>query len=147
MNVMKHVMMSPYSHSAKAWLKGSIIHLGKKRAIQQQTLFVYHTSVHKRINLSPFELLYGRKPTLPIYIDPFKGKDHQLGFAQHSNTIKDNAFKDKRWLKFFFPNKHHFASRSFVNASCIHKIKILVEYWENSSSKWNACNSSSSRGG
>jgi hypothetical protein len=62
-----------------------------------QVVFAYRSSIHSSTGVSPFEIVYGRKPTLPIDIQ-FGIKEETTGdfygkLKQHLEVVKTKAYK------------------------------------------------------
>jgi hypothetical protein len=61
-------------------------------------IFAYRTSVHSSIGFSPFELLYGRKPTLSMHVNPSKAVGAlPENFDQYAKTFIE--WREKRMLQ------------------------------------------------
>jgi hypothetical protein len=63
------------------------------------TLFAYRTSTHAVLNCSPFEMLYGRQPTLPIHILNSTNADLATDVIQYGTRLTYNLVHMSKVVK------------------------------------------------
>lgn len=72
---------------------------GKWEHFLEGTLFAYRTSVHDTLKCSPFEMLYGRQPLLPIHILQSSMDDLKTDVKEHGTRLTYNLYKMAQVVK------------------------------------------------
>lgn len=101
----KHVTSSPHFQSSNGAAKRAVLtvkYLWRKSVDKQLALLDYRTTLLEEVNLSPSQLLMGRRPrnTLPTASDILRPKSQNLGsIKQGLQLVKDKqkASFDNKW--------------------------------------------------